>query len=530
MYHKKSTHYRPSTAVKFTIALFFGVALLMPLASLFSMSIEVDIVKFLGSKVFIRALWQSMLVASVGAVTSICIGGLLAWCVVRTKMRYKSLFAIILILPMLIPSVSHGIGLVVLYGNNGVLTNFFGFETSIYGFLGIVVGSTMFSVPLAYLMISDILRYEDGSPYEAAQVLGLSPVSQFFTLTVPYMYKPLIAVVFCVFTIIITDYGVPLMIGGKYKTLALLMYQEVIGMLDFAKGSVIGLVLLVPALLAFAIDYFTKEKIGNSFVCRPFPIKKRFFVDCGALAFCTTVSLFVLLPILTFVLLSFVKNYPNDISFSLEHIRYAYDGNALTYLFNSVFIASATSIFGAALAMGTAYFTARMDSPLSRSCHLLSILTLAVPGLVLGLGYIIFFKASFLYGTFAILILVNSMHFFASPYLMAYNTFGKMNKNLEAVGDTLGISRLAMFKDVILPQARATFLEMIAYFFVNSMVTISAVAFLASIATKPLSLLISMFEAHRLFEASAFVSLLILLTNILCKVCIEGCKKRMARN
>lgn len=517
--------YKASTTIKLLILLLFLITVIIPLFSIFSMFAETDVIKVLSSRVFIRALKQSIIVASVGTIISISIGGILAWCTVRTKTPFKSLFMVILLVPMLIPSISHGMGLIVLYGRNGVITNLLGFEGSIYGFWGIVIGSTMYSFPLAYLMISDILKYEDGTPYEVAQVLGLSPISQFVKLTVPYMFKPMIAVVFCVFTMIITDYGVPLMIGGKYTTLALLMYQEVIGMLDFAKGSVIGIVLLIPAVIAFIVDFFNKEKMDLSFTSKPFVIRKTPLRDYIALAVCTLASIFVLLPIITFVALSFIKNYPVDTSFSFDNIMYAYDANVMSYLLNSIFIALATAIVGVIVATGTAYITARMDSKLSRFCHLISLLTLAIPGIVLGLGYILFFNGSVIYGTFAILILVNIVHFFASPYLMAYNTFNKMNKNLEAVGDTLGIKRIYIFKDVILPQTRMTLIEMFSYLFVNAMVTISAVSFLASVHTKPLSLVISMFEAHMLLEASAFVSLLILFTNIIFKLLLEGYKK-----
>ena len=100
---------------------------------------------------------------------------------------------------------------------------------------------------------------------------------------------------------------------------------------------------------------------------------------------------------------------------------------------------------------------------------------------------------------------------------MIYNSIGKLNPNLEAVASSLGIGRFRLIRDVILPQTKATLAEMFSYFFVNSMMTISAVAFLANIKTKPVSLMIPQFEAQMLLEASAFVSLLILSTNLLMK-------------
>ena len=172
--------------------------------------------------------------------------------------------------------------------------------------------------------------------------------------------------------------------------------------------------------------------------------------------------------------------------------------------------------------------TARNRTKLSYVLHLMSISSLAVPGIVLGLSYVMFFKKSPIYGTFAMLFLVNSMHFFASPYLMAYNTFGKINENLEDVGATLGLGRWSIIRDVLLPQMTGTILEMMSYFFVNCMMTISAVSFLANVSNKPIALMITQFEGQMQLECAAFVSLLILVVNVLMKYIVYVTKKRFS--
>ena len=161
--------------------------------------------------------------------------------------------------------------------------------------------------------------------------------------------------------------------------------------------------------------------------------------------------------------------------------------------------------------------------------HLISITSLAIPGLVLGLSYVMFFKGTIIYGTFAILFLVNSMHFFSSPYLMAYNTFGKINENLEDVGATMGISRWKVIKDVLLPQSTGTILEMMSYFFVNCMMTISAVSFLANVSNKPVALMITQFEGQMQLECAAFVSLIILVVNVAMKYVVFMAKRALTR-
>lgn len=107
------------------------------------------------------------------------------------------------------------------------------------------------------------------------------------------------------------------------------------------------------------------------------------------------------------------------------------------------------------------------------------------------ISYVMFFKSTPIYGTFAMLFFANSMHFFSSPYLMMYNTFGKINENLENVGASMGIGRWKVIRDILLPQSTGTILEMMSYFFVNCMMTISAVSFLANVSNKPLVLMIT---------------------------------------
>ena len=186
-------------------------------------------------------------------------------------------------------------------------------------------------------------------------------------------------------------------------------------------------------------------------------------------------------------------------------------------------------MIGTAVSYLTAYLTARSRGISSGLLHLISITSLAIPGMVLGLSYSLFFGGSFLAGTLSILILVNMVHFFASPYLMAYNSLGKLNENLEAVGRTLGIGRVRMVLRVFVPQTRSTLWEMFSYFFVNSMMTISAVSFLSRRETMPLSLIINQFEKQMQLESIAFVSLLILAVNLLMKGIIALIRRRAGK-
>ena len=179
-------------------------------------------------------------------VISIVLACIASWALIRTGMKAKGLFAALFTVPMLIPSYSHASGLILVFGQSGILTKALGLDTLfgsssyIYGFWGVVLGSVMFSLPIAFIMISDIMKYEDSTPYEVAEVMGLSFKHRFAAITYPYYRKPMISVIFVVFSSIITDYGVPHIIGGQYNTLASLMYNNTVKLLDYERGGIYG--------------------------------------------------------------------------------------------------------------------------------------------------------------------------------------------------------------------------------------------------------------------------------------------------
>lgn len=517
-----------SRSLKILLCVFWLVAIILPLIRMLSTMATIDVGAVISTRKFSKALRQSLTVSSVATLISVSLAGLLSWAVARTNVRHKTILNTLITVPMLIPSISHGMGLIIILGANGWLSRIVGLTGGIYGFWGIVIGSVMYSFPVAYLMLYDVLRYEDGTPYEVAEVMGLKAKDKLFSITLPYLRKPLISVIFATFTMIITDYGVPLMVGGKYMTLPVMMYQDVIGMLDFGKGSVIGMILLIPALIACILDMANRDKGNAAFVGKPYGLKKNYKRDWIARVIIILIVVLIFLPIGSFSILGFMRKYPIDMSLSLSNAAQAVNMGAMRYLKNSLIIAVVVSFLGTALAVFNAYMTARNRTKLSYILHLMSITSLAIPGIVLGLSYVMFFKGSIIYGTFAMLFLVNSMHFFASPYLMAYNTFGKINENLEDVGATMGISRWGIIKDVLLPQSTGTILEMMSYFFVNCLMTISAVSFLATVNTKPLALMITQFEGQMQLECAAFVSLIILLVNVVMKFVIYITKKQLA--
>ena len=469
-----------------------------------------------GSAQFFTMLKNSAVTALLATAISLALAFSLAFCLHRSNIRWKRLFVVLFTLPMLIPSISHGMGLVLLLGDNGLLTNLLEINIGLYGLKGIVMGSVLYAFPVAFLMFHDSLQYEDFTAYEAAQMLGLSNWRQFLTITLPGMQRTLVSAALAVFTMVFTDYGVPLMTGGTVMTLPVYLYREVIGMMDFSGGAVIGLVLLAPAVAAFLMDLRSSTKPAlSSTVAKPYRIPEDKGRDLLVYLFFAVVVALLCLPVAAFGCLSFVKQYPIDMTFSLDTVKKLLRSSIGMYLVNSLAVALLTALVGTALSWLAACTVTRWKAGISgKLLHFLSMLPLAVPGVVLGLSYTLTFRQLPLYGTIFILVVVNIAHFFASPYLMACNCLAKFNPNMEDVAQSLGIGRLRLMAAVYFPSTMGTVAQMYSYYFVNAMITISAVSFLVNFRTMPLSLLIPQLESQSFIEGTALVSLLILGLNL----------------
>ena len=497
------------------IFIFLLVSIFYPL---FTMLLNVKwdtFLELLSSVAFKTAFNNSLIVTTIATIISVCLAYLLAYTLNRTNIEHREVLKVLLTIPMLIPSISHGLGLINLFGTNGIISSMFNFD--IIGVSGIIIGSILYSFPVAFLMLDDGFNYIDNTMYDSAKVLGMNRWETFKKVTLCYMKKPVLSSIFAVFTLIFTDYGVPLAVGGKFTTLPVFLYKEVIGLLDYSRGTMIGLFLLIPAFVSFIFDNYSKDYSFGEFIGKKFKIENNKLRDNILTIFLYLVIIFIFMIIGSFIYYAFIDNFVLNRVFSLKHFEYVINNDIGMYLFNSLLIAIVVSILGTFIAYLIAYYTARSKSNVSKIAHILTILSLAIPGIVLGLSYTICFKNSFIYNTYLVLILVNIVHFIASPYLMAYNALLKVNPNYEVVAKTCNIPVYKIILDVIVPSTRKTIREMFAYFFVNSMITISAVAFLFNTRTIPLSLLINTYEENLMLGEAAIVSLIILILNVIVK-------------
>ena len=463
------------TAAAAALLVFFAVTFAYPLSRMLA-QITPEGAAVFSSTVFRRAVGSSCLSGALTVLFALPLAMLMALLTESTRVRCRALWRGIFVLPMLLPSVSQGTGLVLLLGTNGLLTRGLRLPGSIYGLQGIVLGQVLYTAPIAYLLLANLLRYRSRSPYDAARLAGVPPLFRWSGITLPFLRKELLAAAFLVFSLSVTDYGIPLAVGGKVKTLASVMYSSVVGQLDFGRGCVIGLLLLIPALCSSVFELLAPRRWVVSAARRPAEPPENPRRDRWALLLCALTALLFVLPVLAFTGTMFMEKYPMQTTLTLRHLREFWTPQARAGLRNSVLLGLGMAAVGTALTAAAALVTARYANRAARWVHTLSVLLMAVPGLVLGLSFVLAFKGTALYGTVWILILAGVLHFFTTPYNLLYQSLQKLSSELESVGSTLGIPPLRLIFDVLLPQCAGTLADMAAYFFVSSTVTISAAA------------------------------------------------------
>lgn len=231
-------------------------------------------------------------------------------------------------------------------------------------------------------------------------------------------------------------------------------------------------------------------------------------------------TLFLALPMIMVLGQSFTVDGQNGITFSnyAEHVRAVFEDNTLFGVYtNSLMVAVITALAGTLLSYGAALVTARstVSGKIKSAIESIALVTNTIPGMVIGLAYLFAFTGTSLQNTFAILIICNIVHFFSTPYLMMKNSLSKMNASWETTAMLMGDNWIKTIMRVVTPNAISTLLEVFSYYFVNAMVTVSAVIFLAGARTMVITTKIKELQYFNKYNEIFVLSLLILLTNLI---------------
>lgn len=498
--------------------------------------------EYLQNENLMNSLFNSIKVAGLSSIIAVSFAFIAAYAIQRTQMKAKSLFKLIFMLPIFAPTMYYGLSLIYLFGKQGLVTKGFfgtfeGFDIGLYGMTGIVIAESFYIFPAALIILLVAFSNMDARLYEAAEMLDDSPSKTFFNVTLPGVKYGVMSAIFVTFTLAFTDFGAPKVVGGSYNVLAVDIYKQVLGQNNFYMGATISIILLIPAVLSFFADRYFQGRQSSAMSAKSvkFVPKKNAKKDYAFLAICVFISSLFIIMMGTGLYASMVKMWPYNLSLSFD--AYSFEGmgesNGLGAFWNSLRMSAYSAIIGTVITFFTAYLVTKTRGLewFKKSITFLSLIPLALPGLVIGFSYIFFFnrpeifgfKNPFgtMYGTMAILVLANVIHFFSVSYMTAKTALQQLDDEFEVVSESMGYGFWTSLRRVTIPVCFPAIIEIAMYFFASSMATVSAVIFLESSNTRPATVaIINMDDAGDQVPALA-MCVLIIGVNILAKVFSE---------
>lgn len=504
--------------------------------------------EYLKSPALVQSFKNTMFVSFTSTLIATVLALVYAYGLRRSNIKFKGFFKNIAMLPLFAPTMMHGIGLVYLFGNKGLITQGLGIEIPLYGSLGIVIAQVIYVFPQIFMILDVALSSTDYRLYEASRSMGVSKVREFFYITIPSIKYSLISSSFVAFTLAFTDFGAPKVVGGNYNVLSIDVYKQIIGQQNMPMGATVGIMLLIPAIISFLVTQKVQKKQSSSINAKsiPYEIKENKKRDRIFETFILIVALGIIGIMGTVLVASLVKIWPYDLSLTLDHYSMKNSLDGLKPFMNSIVMSLLTALIGTVFVFGFAYLTEKVKGmdKIKSFAHFLSTLPMALPGLVLGISYVLFFNTpefnidnklyilnyfNPLYGTIFLMVFCNIVHFLSVTFITATTAIKKVDSELDMVAQSLGIKGASLLKNITLPLCLPSVLENFMYLFLNSMVTVSALIFLYTAKLKVAGISIVQLDDKGSTAEAAALAVLIVITNIIAKLMFEIIKNKLSR-
>ena len=487
-------------------------------------------------KGFTTALGNSFAVSIVSALVAVGIAFVMAYIIHYTRLPrgFKRFVQAVATLPMFLPTITYGFAIIYSFGKQGLITRLLGHQFfDIYGFGGLLVGYVIYTVPVAFLLIHNTMGYVDKKTLVVSKAMGDGTLSTFWIAILRPLLGTLAGAFIQAFFLCFTDFGIPASVGGDYEVIATVLYNEMLGGVpDFNRGAVISVVMLLPSIVSILLLRFLEryniryDRISDADLRRN-PGRDTAWGLSG-----TVLAILILCMFVVIFVVPLVERWPYQTGFTLEHFQEVFSDNELqTVYLNSLGMALATALFGTLAAYGAALITARSKLPgwCKQVIDAIALVTNTIPGMVLGLAFLFVFSGTSLQNTFPLMILCNIVHYFSTPYLMMKNSLSKMNAGWETTAMLMGDSWLKTILRVVTPNALSSLIEVFSYYFINSMVTISALIFLAGARTMVLTTKIKQLQYINEYDQVFVLSLLILATNLIAKAIFTWLANKSSR-
>lgn len=527
------------------LTLFFLVFLAAPMVKVIIKSFVIDgtaaltianYKEVLTGKGFMEALGNSFLVSSTSAAVTTVLAFVVAYSIHYTNIPegFKNFLRKAAVLPMLLPTITYGFAIIYSFGKQGLLTRLFGRQLfHIYGFNGLLLGYVIYTFPISFMLLQNTMEYIDKKFTVVSRLMGDSAIRTFYITLLRPLLGTLASSFIQTFFLCFTDFGIPASVGGKFRVVASVLYEEMLGSIpNFGNGAVVAIVMLIPSILSITVlSVLEKYNVRYNKISE-IELKKDNIRDW----FCGCISGVIIMALLSvfFVifLVPFVDEWPYRMNFTLEHVKDVFADNTLSGVYvNSLMVAAITAVIGTLMAYGGALVTARssVNEKIKKIIDSIALITNTIPGMVIGIAYLFCFTGTTLQNTFGILIICNTVHFFSTPYLMMKNSLSKMNASWETTAMLMGDNWVKTIIRVVTPNAVSTLIEVFSYYFINAMVTVSAVIFLAGARTMVITTKIKELQYFNKFNEIFVLSLLILFTNMISKLLFQKLAERKRR-
>lgn len=526
------------------LAVFFAGFLAVPMLSVVVKSFTGDgsgislahYAEVLTGRGFLRAMGNSLLISVCSALITTALAFILAYTIHYTNLgkRYKGFISRAAALPMLLPTITYGFAIIYSFGKQGLLTQLFGRQLfNIYGFNGLLLGYVVYTLPIAFTLINNAMGYIDKRFMIVSRLMGDSPLQTFrMTILIPLL-GTLATSFIQTFFLCFTDFGIPASVGGQFEVVASVLYTEMLGSVpNFGNGAVVALVMIIPSVVSITVLHILEKYNVRYNRISPIEIRKSAKRDVAFGILSAVILVCTLCMFLVMFIVPFIEEWPYRINFTMEHVQAVFGDRQLygVYL-NSLMVAVITALAGTLMSYGAALVTARstVSGKVKKVIDSIALVTNTIPGMVIGLSYLFVFTGTPLQNTFPIIIICNIVHFFSTPYLMMKNSLSKMNASWETTAMLMGDRWIKTIVRVVTPNAVSTLLEVFSYYFVNAMVTVSAVIFIAGARTMVITTKIKELQYFNEFNEIFVLSLLILFTNLIARALFQKLAERSRR-
>nr|MCR4834492.1 iron ABC transporter permease [Butyrivibrio sp.] len=486
------------------LIIFLLLFILYPLLMLLIDSILVDgkvtmevFSRVLSLERFRTAFKNTIILGFFVGIVSTAIGLLFAYVEVYVKLKSRfleRLFNVVSTLPVVSPPFVLSLSMIMLFGRSGIITRsiLHIYDSNIYGLKGIAIVQTLTFFPVCYMMLKGLLKNIDPSLEEATRDMGATRWQVFTTVTLPLMLPGLGNAFLVTFIESVADFANPMMIGGSYDTLATTIYLQVTGAFDSTGAAAMSVVLLSLTVVLFLIQKYYLEKrtaatlTGKATRAR-MPIEDR-SVRVPLTVFCSVVAIFVTLMYIMVPFGALFKLWGRDYSLTLKWFQYMMKTSGLEAFKDSFVLSFISAPITALLSMIISYLVVKKNFRGKGFIEFVSMLAMAVPGTVLGIGYIRgyangIFRTGILqqiYGTGIILIIVFVVRSLPTGTRSGISALRQIDKSIEESAYDMGANSAQVFTSVTLPLIKDSFLSGLVTAFVRSITAISAVILLVT--------------------------------------------------